>query len=357
MLVSGTSWFDNHPVTEYTEEVLEDVPCIPAGSNQNAACELCRDRFEQFYNDESDEWQLRNAVKVDDLIYHPTCYSDHQVRFSIQSSTYGFAILKSNHLVFISQQKLEQEKAEAAVEETPVEETAAEAAPEEPAEEKPEPEVEPPSMDYDDDSDIEEVQLIEQPIEEIIINDENDFDEPNLETLNTEEIIAAQQEIEDAELPEDVPKPIKIEEPEDDNRIVDISEGGLEPSYDECIETVVDSPQTKSGHEGVVNMDGNIELMDSPAQMISGSTKIKINISKNITEDKAHSPRNEETKTTTSEDSCKDTAENLYPIVSSSTDIEKLVPVEVKSRIKDAKLNVYPAVTKGTEKSGLCTIM
>ncbi|XP_065206931.1 uncharacterized protein LOC135836194 isoform X2 [Planococcus citri] len=344
----GTSWFDNHPVTEYTEEVLEDVPCIPAGSNQNAACELCRDRFEQFYNDESDEWQLRNAIKVDELIYHPMCYSDHQ-------------------------QKLEQERLEAAEKEKLAEEAEASAlaadttttTDEKPVEKSDEPSTEPSaipvsSMDYDDDddSDVEEVRIIEQPIEEIIINDENDYDEPNLETLNTEDIIAAQQEIAVEELPEDVPKPIKIEDTDDD-KIVDISDPAGEPSScDEYIETVVDSPQTKSGPEGVVNMDGNIELLDNPVQILNTATKIKINISKNITE--AHSPRPEEPKNTTNghDNGAEETvAENSYSIVSSTSDEEKLVPVSVKSRIQDAKLNIYPAVTKGTEKSGLCTIM
>lgn len=80
IVISGTSWFDNqHLVTEYTEEILQDVPCVPTGSNTKTSCELCKMRFEQFYYDESDEWLLRNAVKIDNIHYHTSCFQEHQV--------------------------------------------------------------------------------------------------------------------------------------------------------------------------------------------------------------------------------------------------------------------------------------
>lgn len=208
-------------------------------------------------------------------------------------------------------------------------------------------------MNYEDsDSDIEEVELIEEPIEEIVINDDpNDFDEPNLETLNTEDIIAAQQEVV-VEESETLPKPIKIEEPD---KIVDITDTGNEHSFEES-ETLIDSPPTKSGHEGVVTMDGNIELMDSPAQIFSGP--IKINIGLNLAE-RVNSPRIEEPKPTeVVEDTVKETTpENVIPATSVASDEQNLVPVSLKPRVKESRLNVYPPVNKGTEKSALCSIM
>lgn len=76
----GQSWFDSHPATEYTEEIIEEVPCVSAGQDSEASvCELCRDKFEQFYNEDIDEWQLRNAIRVDEKIYHPICYQDYKV--------------------------------------------------------------------------------------------------------------------------------------------------------------------------------------------------------------------------------------------------------------------------------------
>lgn len=76
----GQSWFDSHPATEYTEEIIEEVPCVSAGQDSEASvCELCRDKFEQFYNEDIDEWQLRNAIRLDEKIYHPICYQDYKV--------------------------------------------------------------------------------------------------------------------------------------------------------------------------------------------------------------------------------------------------------------------------------------
>lgn len=66
---------------EEQEEEIE-IPTIPADPNvQDAHCEICQDRFEQFYNEEKEEWQLRMAMRVDDKTYHPLCYEDYQVCF------------------------------------------------------------------------------------------------------------------------------------------------------------------------------------------------------------------------------------------------------------------------------------
>lgn len=46
---------------------------------QDSRCEVCQDRFEQFYNEEKDEWHLRMAVRIDFKTYHPLCYEDYQV--------------------------------------------------------------------------------------------------------------------------------------------------------------------------------------------------------------------------------------------------------------------------------------
>lgn len=50
---------------------------------QNAHCEICQDKFEQFYNEEKEEWQLRMAIRVNDKTYHPLCYEDYQTSLNI----------------------------------------------------------------------------------------------------------------------------------------------------------------------------------------------------------------------------------------------------------------------------------
>ena len=41
-------------------------------------CEICRDPFEQFYDDDEEEWHLRDAVRIDGRTYHPVCYEDYK---------------------------------------------------------------------------------------------------------------------------------------------------------------------------------------------------------------------------------------------------------------------------------------
>ena len=41
--------------------------------------------FEQFYDDDEEEWHLRDAVRVDNRVYHPVCYDDYkEVRDAIR---------------------------------------------------------------------------------------------------------------------------------------------------------------------------------------------------------------------------------------------------------------------------------
>lgn len=82
------SYFDQQQAqtegaNEETEEEIE-IPTVPADPNvQDAQCEVCQDRFEQFYNEEKEEWQLRMAVRVNNKTYHPLCYDDYQASLNI----------------------------------------------------------------------------------------------------------------------------------------------------------------------------------------------------------------------------------------------------------------------------------
>ncbi|XP_054237601.1 pre-mRNA cleavage complex 2 protein Pcf11-like [Indicator indicator] len=56
------------------KEEIQSVPAGPAGADES--CEICQEQFEQYWDDEEEEWRLRNAIRVDAKIYHPSCYKD-----------------------------------------------------------------------------------------------------------------------------------------------------------------------------------------------------------------------------------------------------------------------------------------
>lgn len=80
------NWFETQQ--NETENVDENSnqrtssppPSCPAGPDDvDRCCDMCHDKFEQFYNEESEEWHLRDAIRVEDKIYHPICYEDFKV--------------------------------------------------------------------------------------------------------------------------------------------------------------------------------------------------------------------------------------------------------------------------------------
>ncbi|XP_059560822.1 pre-mRNA cleavage complex 2 protein Pcf11-like [Myotis daubentonii] len=58
------------------EKEFQSVPAGPAGAEES--CEICQEQFEQYWDEEEEEWHLKNAIRVDGKIYHPSCYEDDQ---------------------------------------------------------------------------------------------------------------------------------------------------------------------------------------------------------------------------------------------------------------------------------------
>ncbi|XP_041449196.1 uncharacterized protein LOC111078155 isoform X2 [Drosophila obscura] len=55
------------------------MPTCAAGNDDvDRSCDMCHEKFEQFYNEELEEWHLRSAIRVEDKIYHPLCYEDYK---------------------------------------------------------------------------------------------------------------------------------------------------------------------------------------------------------------------------------------------------------------------------------------
>ncbi|XP_017039141.1 uncharacterized protein LOC108086669 isoform X2 [Drosophila ficusphila] len=61
------------------------VPTCAAGTDDvDHCCDMCHEKFEQFYNEELEEWHLRSAIRVEDKIYHPLCYEDYKASLNPQ---------------------------------------------------------------------------------------------------------------------------------------------------------------------------------------------------------------------------------------------------------------------------------
>lgn len=73
---------------EDVDEEIEIPSVVVDSAVDDPRCEVCQDKFEQFFNEEKEEWHLRMAIRVDDKTYHPLCYEDHQV-----INFFGFVLL------------------------------------------------------------------------------------------------------------------------------------------------------------------------------------------------------------------------------------------------------------------------
>lgn len=60
--------------------------CVAGTDDHNKTCDMCHDLFETFYNEETEEWHLRNAVRIDENTYHPVCYEDYKVSLTLDES-------------------------------------------------------------------------------------------------------------------------------------------------------------------------------------------------------------------------------------------------------------------------------
>ncbi|XP_048389435.2 pre-mRNA cleavage complex 2 protein Pcf11 isoform X4 [Stegostoma tigrinum] len=58
------------------EKEFQSVPAGPAGVHE--VCEICQEAFEQYWDEDEEEWHLKNAIRVDNRTYHPACYEDYK---------------------------------------------------------------------------------------------------------------------------------------------------------------------------------------------------------------------------------------------------------------------------------------
>ncbi|CAH0719314.1 unnamed protein product, partial [Brenthis ino] len=295
----------------------EESPSAAAGAPQHH-CALCGDRFQQFYNEDREEWHLRNAVRHDDRHYHPLCLQDYKASLTKEEQP------KEEPPVLTEVPS--QEKCEEAIEieddgkgEDEVESDS------ESVVEVVEPEVitaEPVEIDEGEEDD---VVLKAEPVEQVVVEDADTDDETAAERATRDK----RAEIDFAN--------IKVkQEPidPDDEPIITAEVESIPPTIDTTHNTVTSS------------IDGNVQLEDATQTPVIPFGGIRINISKTIS-------------TTTNQE--KEDDKMLEDV---SADEELLPPGEepeleykLKPSLEGIEFTKQPPVQKGSELSGLCSIM
>ncbi|XP_065842897.1 polyadenylation and cleavage factor homolog 11-like isoform X2 [Oscarella lobularis] len=54
----------------------EKVISCPVLSDEDEVCPICNESFEQFFHEESDEWHFKDAIRLDNQVYHVSCHED-----------------------------------------------------------------------------------------------------------------------------------------------------------------------------------------------------------------------------------------------------------------------------------------
>ncbi|CAG8514370.1 1235_t:CDS:10 [Ambispora gerdemannii] len=82
--VSSSTPKKSAPVTQQQpqqskeEEVMnESTVIVPLDwEKMSKPCPICQEKFKKYYSDADDEWIFKNAVEIDGVIYHASCYAD-----------------------------------------------------------------------------------------------------------------------------------------------------------------------------------------------------------------------------------------------------------------------------------------
>lgn len=72
--IVGSFFNESEGVKSRIKEI--EVPSIPAADDITACCGLCQEKFAKFFDQEQEEWMYRDAIRVNQQLYHSTCYRD-----------------------------------------------------------------------------------------------------------------------------------------------------------------------------------------------------------------------------------------------------------------------------------------
>ncbi|XP_037041667.1 uncharacterized protein LOC119078281 [Bradysia coprophila] len=353
--------------------------CVAGPEDVDKTCDMCHDQFETFYNEENEEWHLRNAIRVDDRTYHPICFEDCKTSETLDESSINNGLHGDNAVELA----LKTETADESVDRILLDDDDDVIVL---------PQEEPVITEIVDDDDTPTVSSSIVTVEKIdstsqdgastsgaVTSSTNDDVNATYESIGNEsdlQILVPQISVVDVEDFEDKPidstiqLPVKIkEEPKDDGydeddafedigtfeeatTIEDNSADGFTPVA--IVSTTPNTQPAPSTHQTQASMytslDGHVQLQDAAPATI-GMNKIKINITKNVTKTAIKAS-----------DSNLGKQSELAATKANVTDKnkeeeEQEITFEYKDTMKGANFKKLPAVRSGTETSGLCTIM
>ncbi|XP_051533128.1 pre-mRNA cleavage complex 2 protein Pcf11-like [Myxocyprinus asiaticus] len=88
-------------------------------------CEICQEQFEMYWEEEEEEWHLKNAIRVDEKTYHPSCYEDYKNTSSfVECTPSPSKMLTENPLVDFIKQEQGDEASCSSIKEEPSEDDA-----------------------------------------------------------------------------------------------------------------------------------------------------------------------------------------------------------------------------------------
>ncbi|KAG7483910.1 hypothetical protein MATL_G00043310 [Megalops atlanticus] len=90
------------------EKEFQSVKAAPDVVDES--CEICQEQFEMYWEEEEEEWHLKNAIRVDEKTYHPSCYEDYKNTSSFVDCTPSpsKALVENPLNAFIKQEKDDQ---------------------------------------------------------------------------------------------------------------------------------------------------------------------------------------------------------------------------------------------------------
>ncbi|XP_072517782.1 pre-mRNA cleavage complex 2 protein Pcf11 isoform X2 [Salminus brasiliensis] len=102
------------------EREFQSVKAAPDVVDES--CEICQEQLEMYWEEEEEEWHLKNAMRVDGKTYHPSCYEDYKNTSSFVDCTPSpNKMLTENPLNVFLKQEREGEASCSSIKEEPAE--------------------------------------------------------------------------------------------------------------------------------------------------------------------------------------------------------------------------------------------